>query len=88
MTGHVVSTGPDREQQPTLPSQVDAVDDVGFARAPNDEARLTIDRKVLDHPHLVIPGITGSTERSPEHHAEFGDLVVGEIHGSAGNGGK
>ena len=86
MTRDVVPTSPDREQQPVLPSQVDAVDDVGFARAPDDKARPAIDREVLDHPDLVVLGVAGSNDRPAEQHAELGELLVAEIHRPARSG--
>ncbi len=69
VTGDVMPTGSDGEQHPVLPSQVHTVDDVGFARAPDDETWPTIDREILDDPNVVVRRITRSDDRPAEQRA-------------------
>jgi hypothetical protein len=86
VTGDVVPTGTDRKQHAVLPSQVDAIDDVGFARAPDDETGSAIDREVLDDPDAVVRRITRSNHRPTKAHAQLDELLVREVDRPTGNG--
>ena len=69
VAGDMVATGPNREQEPVVPGEVHTVDDVGFARAADDETGPAIDCEILDDPSLVVRRITGSDDRPTEQHA-------------------
>ncbi len=67
-----------REKKTVLTGQIDAINDVGLARAPDDETGSTIDRQILDHPKFLVAGVTRRIDRTAEQHAESGDLFVVE----------
>ncbi|HUP73444.1 MAG TPA: hypothetical protein VM282_10430 [Acidimicrobiales bacterium] len=86
MAGHVVATAPDGEEEPLVARKFDAIDDVGLARAPDDESRSAIYREVLDSPVLIESGVAGTEDRPPELHAKFDELLVAEINRFAAHG--
>jgi hypothetical protein len=83
MTGDMMTPAANGKKQSILAGKVDPVDDVGLAGAADDEARVTIDRQVLDATTLVEARIARGVDRTSELHPQLGQFLVAESDGPA-----
>ena len=80
VTGDVVPTSPNGEQQPPITGQPHPVDHIRHTRALHDQARTTVDRQVHHPTDFVVRGVTRRDDRPPEQHAQLGHLLITETN--------
>ena len=80
VAGDVVSATPDGNGEAVRPGDLDGRDDVGHVRDPDDDRGSTVDHRVPHGPRLVVAGIAGGEDRSPDRVVKCPDGVGVCVH--------
>ena len=76
--GAVVAAAADGDGDAVLAGEVDGGDDVGHVGAADDERRMAVDHRVVDHAGVVVAGVAGLDQLAAQRgdqalHCRFGD---------------